>query len=110
MDLWINYWGLWINAVEPLSATLCKTEISEKASKKGRCPDFHWVFAHEQKRSKKGVGSKKKLSHENKEKTLRGLYALPADIFSRFAYVLIFAIFGEFSRKVLEASHCIPEL
>ena len=52
-----------------LSATLCKTEISEKTSKKGRCPDFHSVFAHEQKRSKKGVGSKKQLSHEKKKKS-----------------------------------------
>jgi hypothetical protein len=44
------------------------------------------------------------------EKTLLGFYALPAGIFSRFAYALIFTRFGEFSREVVEASHCILEL
>ena len=95
--------------MEPLSATLCKTEISEKASKKGRCPDFHSFLRTNKNGRKKGGGSNK-ISYEEQKKTFGGLYAVPVDRFPRFAYALIFAISGEFSRKIVEASHCIPKL
>ena len=91
--------------VQPLSATLCDRTILEKASKKGWCPDFQ-VFSRTNKKRSKQVRVDKATSCETK-KNLRGLYGLPAHIFLRFAYALIFAICWELSRKVVEASNCI---